>query len=77
VVDTLMAVTPGLQTGINAVAQFLTLCSASNLAEAQHISSPLQGSSPAKTWASSTPSRAYTYCMSRRNFLGGRQLRIR
>src|SRR5262245_37120651 len=31
------------------VAQFLTLCSALHLAEAQHISSPLQGSSPAKT----------------------------
>jgi hypothetical protein len=30
-------------------AQFLTLCSASNLAEAWCISSPWQGSSPAKT----------------------------
>jgi hypothetical protein len=30
-------------------AQFITLCSSSNLAEARHISSPWQGSSPAKT----------------------------
>jgi hypothetical protein len=31
------------------VAQFIILCSASNLAEARPISSPVQGSSPAKT----------------------------
>jgi hypothetical protein len=36
----------------------LTLCSASNLAEARRLSSPLQGSSPAKTRASSRPSCA-------------------
>ena len=40
-------------------AQFLTLCSASNLAEARRFSSALQGSSPAKTRASSRPSRAH------------------
>jgi energy-coupling factor transporter ATP-binding protein EcfA2 len=40
-------------------AQFLTLCSASNLAGARRISSPWQGSSPAKTRASSMPSRAH------------------
>jgi MFS family permease len=39
--------------GLSHVAQFITLCSASNLAEARRFSSPLQGSSPAKTRASS------------------------
>jgi PAS domain-containing protein len=34
---------------ITLIAQFITVCSASNLAEAQPISSPVQGSSPAKT----------------------------
>jgi len=41
------------------IAQFLTLWSASNLAEARCLCSPLQGSSPTKTRASSRPSRAY------------------
>ena len=36
----------------------LTLCSVSHLAEARHSSSPWQGLSPAKTQASSRPSRA-------------------
>ena len=43
------------------VAQFIRLCSAQNLAEAQHTSSPWQGSSPAKTQAASRPFRAYGY----------------
>src|SRR6266480_2882425 len=41
------------------VAQFLAVCSASNLAEARCISSLLQGSSLAKTRAFSRPSRAH------------------
>ena len=40
-------------------AQFITFCSASNLAEARYVSSPVQGSSPAKTWAPLKPSRAH------------------
>jgi hypothetical protein len=40
-------------------AQFIRFCRASNLAEARRISSPWQGSSPAKTRAASRPSRAY------------------
>src|SRR4051812_33922838 len=40
-------------------AQFLAVCSASNLAEARCISSLLQGSSLAKTRAFSRPSRAH------------------
>jgi len=39
-------------------APFLTLCSASHLVEARRVSSPLLGSSPAKTRAPSMPSRA-------------------
>src|SRR4029453_5404991 len=39
--------------------QFITVCSAENLAEARRISSPVQGSSPAKTSAASRPSRAH------------------
>src|SRR5439155_558431 len=42
----------------NKLAPFLTLCSASNLAEARCIPSPWQGLSPAKTCASSRRSRA-------------------
>src|SRR5262249_32499938 len=34
------------------IAQFITFCSASNLAEARCFASPVQGSSPAKTWTS-------------------------
>jgi putative ABC transport system substrate-binding protein len=45
--------------GIAHAAQFIAVCSASNLAEARGISSPLQGSSLAKTRAFSRPSRAY------------------
>src|SRR5262249_60793460 len=44
---------------ISEVAQFITVCGASNLVEARCISSPVQGSSSAKTWASSRPSRAH------------------
>jgi hypothetical protein len=44
-----------------AVAQFIRLCSTSNLAEARCISSPWQGASPAKTRAASRPSRAHGY----------------
>src|SRR5262249_56834536 len=44
---------------ISEVAQFITVCGASNLVEARCISSPLQGSSPAKTRAFSRPSRAH------------------
>ena len=44
---------------VSRFAQFITVCSAYNLAEARHISSPVQGSSPAKTWASSRTSRAH------------------
>jgi hypothetical protein len=45
--------------GLPRVAHFLSVCRASNLAEARCISSPVQGASPAKTSASSTPSRAH------------------
>ena len=38
---------------------FITFCSASNLAETRCISSPVQGSSPVKTWASARPSRVH------------------
>jgi hypothetical protein len=41
------------------VAQFLTLCRASHLAEARRLSAPWQGASPAQTRASSRPSRAH------------------
>ena len=41
------------------VAQFLTLCSADNLAEARRVPSLWQGSSPAKARASSRLSRAH------------------
>src|SRR5215831_9210977 len=41
------------------VAQFITLCRASKLSAARDVSSPVQGSSPAKTWASLRPSRAH------------------
>ena len=41
------------------VAQFITLCSAYNLAEARCISCPLLGSSLAKTQTFSRPSRAH------------------
>src|SRR2546426_2507203 len=49
----------GITHGQYTVAQFITLCSASNLAGTRRISSPWQGSSPAKTRASSRPSRAH------------------
>jgi len=41
------------------VAQFLSVCRADNLAEARDIASPMQGASPAKTSASSRPSRVH------------------
>jgi hypothetical protein len=44
--------------GQTEIAQFITLCRVSNQAEAWRLSSPLQGSSPATTRASSRPSRA-------------------
>src|SRR5438094_6001019 len=44
---------------LHVVAQFIAVCSASNLAEARCISSLLQGSSLAKTRAFSRPSRAH------------------
>src|SRR5262249_16348842 len=44
---------------LGSFAHFLTLCRASNLAEAQRISSPEQGASPAKTRAASRPPRAH------------------
>src|SRR5438874_2749549 len=44
---------------ISPLAQFIAVCSASNLAEARCISSLLQGSSLAKTRAFSRPSRAH------------------
>ena len=57
----LLAVCRGPQShgdcGLACVAQFLRLCRASNLAEARRISSPWQGSSPAKTRVASRPSR--------------------
>jgi hypothetical protein len=40
-------------------AHFITLCSAYMLAGTRYISSPWQGSSPAKTRVSSRPSRAH------------------
>src|SRR5690242_3381417 len=40
---------------INRDAQFITVCSASNLGEVSCMTSPVQGASPAKTWASSRP----------------------
>jgi hypothetical protein len=43
------------------VAQFLTLCSASTLAEALRLSLPLQSLSPAKRRASSMSPRAYVH----------------
>ena len=43
----------------NAAAQFIAVCSAYNLSEARCISSPLLGSSLAKTRAFSRPSRAH------------------
>jgi hypothetical protein len=46
---------------ITADAQFLTLCSAYNLAGTQYISSPWQGSSPATTRVASMRSRAHGY----------------
>src|SRR5262245_53910710 len=45
--------------GLPSVAHFLSVCRASHLAEARGISSPVQGASPAKTSASSRPSRAH------------------
>src|SRR5262245_57920222 len=44
---------------VGAFAQFLTLCSASNLAETRRISSPLQSPSLAKTRTSLSASRAH------------------
>src|SRR5713101_5689388 len=44
---------------VTSCAQFITLCSASNLAGARRLASPWQGSSPAQTQASSRPSRAH------------------
>jgi hypothetical protein len=41
------------------IAQFITFCSASHLAETRCISSPMQGASPAQTWASWRPARAH------------------
>src|SRR5215813_15270685 len=40
-------------------AQFLAVCSASNLAKAMCISSLVQGTAPAKTWVFSRLPRAY------------------
>jgi hypothetical protein len=37
------------------IAPLLTWCSAYHLAEAQYMASPVQGASPAKTWASARP----------------------
>ena len=46
----------GVCDGVTGVAQFLTPCSVSNLAEVRYFSSPLQSPSPAQTRASSMPS---------------------
>ena len=55
------AAVEGPQAAQTLVAQFLTLCRASHLAEARRLSALLQSLSPAKTRVSSLPSRAHDH----------------
>src|SRR5262245_56953002 len=50
-----------MTTRVTLLAQFIIFCSASHLAAARSLASPVQDASPAKTWASTRPSRAHDH----------------